>query len=109
MEFRECESMTNKYGITFNVGDYVFLPLDFYDNCVWWIVKIQDESNIGRTGRLLVDQGSDDFRPEERHVRGFSIDNPFIKVDKECGEYLHGGDFYLREDGASRKWIKKND
>ena len=106
---KEVDKLSNKYGIEFAVGDYVYLPLPFYNHSVWKIVKIYDESEIDQPGRLWVDQGSDDFRPEERHVRGFSIDNPFIKVDKECGEYLHGGDFYLREDGASRKWIKKND
>ena len=108
MEIKKVDSLTNKYGITFNVGDYVFLPLNFYDCGVWKIVKIEDESGIGRPGRLWVDQGTDDFRPNERHIRGLSIDNPFIKVDKECGEHLHGGDFYLEgKYTTGRKWKKK--
>jgi len=85
--------MENKYGINFEVGDYVFLPLAFYDWGVWKIVKVVDETNIGRTGRLWLDQGSDDNG--ERHIRGLSIDNPFIKIDKEFGEKFHGGGFYL--------------
>ena len=85
--------MKNKYGINFEVGDYVYLPLAFYGWGVWKIIKIVDESDTGRTRRLWLDQGRDDNG--ERHIRGLSIDNVFIKVDKECGEYLHGGDFYL--------------
>ena len=110
METKDVESFTNKYGITFNVGDYVFLPLNFYDYGIWKIVKIQDETDIGRTGRLWVDQGTDDFDPNRRHIRGFSIDNPFIKVDKECGEYLHDGDFYLEGEYATgREWKRKTE
>ena len=40
METKDVESFTNKYGITFNVGDYVFLPLNFYDYGIWKIVRI---------------------------------------------------------------------
>ena len=92
---KEVPTLTNKYGVEFNVGDYVFLPLPFYSYAVWKIVRIEDESGIGRTGRLRVDQGDDSlFNGEEgkRHIRGFSIDNPFIKLDKECGERLFGNE-----------------
>ena len=88
---KQVTTFKNKYGVEFNVGDYVFLPLPFYNYAIWKIVRIEDETNIGRTGRLLVDQGDDSLfngKKGERHIRGMSIDNPFIKVDKECGEIL---------------------
>ena len=85
--------MKNKYGINFEEGDYVYLPLAHYSWGVWKIIKIVDETDKGHTARLLLDQGRDDNG--ERHIRGLSIDNVFIKVDKECGKYLHDNDFYL--------------
>lgn len=88
---KEVTTLKNKYGVEFNVGDYIFLPLRFYSYGIWKIVKIIDETNIGKTGRLRVDQGDDSLfngKKGKRHIRGMSIDNPFIKVDKECGEIL---------------------
>ena len=85
------DSFKNKYGVEFNTGDYVFLPLPFYNYAIWKIVRIEDETETGRTGRLWLDQGDDSLfngKEGKRHIRGMSIDNPFIKVDKECGEAL---------------------
>ena len=84
---KEVAKLSNKYGVEFVVGDYIYLPLPFYNNAVWKIVKIYDESEVDRPGRLWVDQGADE-NEGGRHVRGFSIDNPFIKLDKEAGEAL---------------------
>jgi hypothetical protein len=92
---KEVTVYKNKYGVEFNVGDYVFLPLPFYDYGIWKIVKIYDETNLGRTRRLWLDQGDEsefNGKEGERHIRGMSIDNPFIKVDKECGEILFDND-----------------
>lgn len=77
----EITEITNKYGIKFSVGDFVFLPLEFYSHGIWKILKIEDDTYIGGNGRLWVDQGG-------KHIRGFSVDNPFIKVDEECGKIL---------------------
>lgn len=82
-EFKEVDNLSNKYGVEFTVGDYVFLPLPFYNDAVWKIVKIYD----GCPRRLCVDQGADE-NEGGRHIRGFSIDNPFIKLDKKTGEVL---------------------
>ena len=84
---KEVDKLSNKYGIEFMVGDYVYLPLPFYNDSVWKIFKIYDESEVNRPGRLWVDQGLDE-NEGGRHVRGFSIDNPFIKLDKEAGDAL---------------------
>ena len=86
---KEVNKLSNKYGIEFAVGDYVYLPLPFYNYSVWKIVKIYDESETECHGprRLWVDQGPDE-NEGGRHIRGFSINNPFIKLDKKAGEAL---------------------
>lgn len=87
----KVNTLKNKYGVEFNVGDYVFLPLPFYDFSIWKIIAIDDENEIGRTGRLWLDQGDDskfNGKKGERHIRGNTIDAPFIKVDAKCGEIL---------------------
>lgn len=84
---KEVDKLSNKYGIEFAVGDYVYLPLPFYNYSVWKIAKIYDESEVDSPGRLWCDQGPDE-NEGGRHIRGFNIDNPFIKLDKEAGEAL---------------------
>ena len=78
---KEVGTLKNKYGVSFTVGDYVYLPLPFYNYGIWKVVKIEDKTSNRRHWRLWVDQG-------ERHVRGFSVDNPFIKLEKEAGASL---------------------
>lgn len=80
--------MKNKYGTNLEVGDYVFLPLEFYNFGVFEIIKIDK-------GRLWLDEYKEENG--ERHVRGISIDNPFIKVDKVFGKYLHDNNYILRK------------
>lgn len=94
---KSVNALKNKYGIEFNVGDYVFLPLQFYSYGIWKITKIVDETSVGGSGRLWVDQGSEEKfngKEDNRHIRGVSIDNPFIKVDKKCGEFLFDNNVY---------------
>ena len=88
--------MKNKYGVNFDVGDYVFLPLEFYDFGVFKIVKIDEGKEGECPGRLWLDEYEEDNG--ERHIRGISIDNPFIKVDEGFGKYLHDNGYTLKRE-----------
>ena len=73
--------MINKYGVYINVGDYVFLPLPFYDFSVWKVNEIiKDENSLVKV-RIRCDEG-------HGHFRNYNIDNPFIKLEPECGKTL---------------------
>ena len=41
---KEVGTLKNKYGVSFTVGDYVYLPLPFYNYGIWKVVKIEDKT-----------------------------------------------------------------
>lgn len=88
--------ITNKYGTSFEVGDYVFLPLEFYNFGVFKIVKIDNANEDVYPCRLWLDEYEEENG--ERHIRGISVDNPFIKVGKTLGKYLHDKGYMLKRE-----------
>ena len=91
--------MVNKYGVNIKVGNYVFLPLPFYDFSVFKVVDlIEEDENSSVKTRIACDEG-------HGHIRNFNIDNPFIKLDDDCGKSL----FENNEFENKIKKIYKND
>lgn len=72
--------MLNKYGVDINKDDYVFLPLPFYNGSVWKVMHVEKNNTLNEY-RVHVDEGN-------KHFRTFSINNPFMKLDYECGKIL---------------------